>query len=223
MDLKQRILALLDQGENFRHAPEFTLEAIRAEVTKTEVTSRTEIKTQSADGLNGTTVIEAGANTSGVTEYKPELTTPAEGRGYAQPHRALVPQGSHVFATQVAAAAVARPKTGRSGGIVGWAPTDGPVRRVAVSEYELPRYEREFRVRTRGGWIGTVWLQVDPAQPNRPMNAPVWQYFYRNDGCKALDSNDRDCLCWHDEGAGPMPEKLRADSPDNATYWRVKP
>ena len=29
------------------------------------------------------------------------------------------------------------------------------------------------------------------------------QYYYKVDGCPAVDSESPDCICWHDEGAGP--------------------
>lgn len=31
------------------------------------------------------------------------------------------------------------------------------------------------------------------------------QYYYKVDGCKAFSASDPNCICWHDEGTGPMP------------------
>jgi hypothetical protein len=48
------------------------------------------------------------------------------------------------------------------------------------------------------------------------------QYFYKVDSCKALIAEDQNCICWHDEGTGPLPEHTR--SPDNRCgSWREKP
>lgn len=45
------------------------------------------------------------------------------------------------------------------------------------------------------------------------------QYYYRVTGCPAQSSTDPNCICWHDEGAGPL------ESTDNAPNmsWRKKP
>lgn len=43
------------------------------------------------------------------------------------------------------------------------------------------------------------------------------QYYYKHDSCKAVSPRDPDCICWRDEGTGPMA---------NSTYeleWRDKP
>lgn len=32
----------------------------------------------------------------------------------------------------------------------------------------------------------------------------VSQYYFKNNSCKAESANDPDCICWHDEGTGPM-------------------
>lgn len=32
----------------------------------------------------------------------------------------------------------------------------------------------------------------------------VRQYYFKNNSCKAESAHDPDCICWHDEGTGPM-------------------
>lgn len=49
----------------------------------------------------------------------------------------------------------------------------------------------------------------DPAQVSR-------QYYYRVNECNAVGPKSPDCICWHDEGTGPL-----ADG--TATNWRDKP
>lgn len=54
----------------------------------------------------------------------------------------------------------------------------------------------------------------------------VRQYYYQVNGCKAKLSTDANCICWHDEGTGPL-----GDEKFNAKYglgeiklgWRDKP
>lgn len=50
--------------------------------------------------------------------------------------------------------------------------------------------------------------------------APVGkrQYFYRMTGCNAGGADDSDCICWHDEGTGPL-----VDEPDMIRSWREAP
>lgn len=54
--------------------------------------------------------------------------------------------------------------------------------------------------------------------------AKVRQYYYRTNNCKAPDSKDPACDCWHDEGTGPLGNKE-----DNRKWgvspssWRDKP
>ena len=32
----------------------------------------------------------------------------------------------------------------------------------------------------------------------------VRQYYFKDNSCKAESAHDPDCICWHDEGTGPM-------------------
>ena len=43
----------------------------------------------------------------------------------------------------------------------------------------------------------------------------IQQYYYKMDDCPATNASDRDCICWHEAGSGPMPEGARC--------WREKP
>ena len=47
---------------------------------------------------------------------------------------------------------------------------------------------------------------------------PTRQYYYRVNGCLAEDSSSETCICWHDEGTGPL-----KDRPDRVHDWRDKP
>lgn len=51
------------------------------------------------------------------------------------------------------------------------------------------------------------------------------QYFYKNDACKAISSLRSDCICWHDKGTGPQPEKAEGNGGwrEGETEWRDKP
>ena len=70
--------------------------------------------------------------------------------------------------------------------------------------------------------IHNTELAIDAIRAHlaKPQGEPsTRQYYYRNSTCKALTSNDPDCICWHDEGAGPYPKE-----PDNLRLnWRAKP
>lgn len=48
-----------------------------------------------------------------------------------------------------------------------------------------------------------------------------YQYFYKDDQCKATLAMDDDCICWHDEGTGPFKNESR-DDPVDIVNWRVK-
>lgn len=47
---------------------------------------------------------------------------------------------------------------------------------------------------------------------------PTRQYYYRVNGCLAEDSSSETCMCWHDEGTGPL-----RDHPEEIGRWREKP
>ncbi len=52
-----------------------------------------------------------------------------------------------------------------------------------------------------------------------------YQYYYKNNDCKASEATDADCICWHDEGTGPFPDiRYSSRSWHNIpSFWRVKP
>ena len=41
-------------------------------------------------------------------------------------------------------------------------------------------------------------------QPAALKPATKRQYYYRMDNCPASEPTDENCICWHDEGAGPI-------------------
>jgi hypothetical protein len=47
------------------------------------------------------------------------------------------------------------------------------------------------------------------------------QYYYRKDGCKAYATTDPDCICWHDEGTGPLFNNPMTTTEPSS--WRAKP
>lgn len=49
-----------------------------------------------------------------------------------------------------------------------------------------------------------------------------FEYYYRSDGCKAVDAEAPDCTCWHAEGSGPWPNE-RHDSETPFLNWRIAP
>jgi hypothetical protein len=44
------------------------------------------------------------------------------------------------------------------------------------------------------------------------------QYYYKVNDCKATDARDPDCICWHDEGTGPL-----STGNFKPIEWRDKP
>lgn len=44
------------------------------------------------------------------------------------------------------------------------------------------------------------------------------QYYYNVIACRAIHATDPDCICWHDEGTGPL-----ANHPEHQREWRVSP
>jgi hypothetical protein len=69
-------------------------------------------------------------------------------------------------------------------------------------------------------------MQAKVVESNEARN----QYYYKVDGCKAPNSSDADCICWHDEGTGPLQgpdskwlaEMIGAKAAAPRT-WRYKP
>ena len=48
------------------------------------------------------------------------------------------------------------------------------------------------------------------------------QYFYRSEKCKAKESGDSDCTCWHEEGSGPFHDSIASDI-YTTLEWREAP
>jgi hypothetical protein len=48
------------------------------------------------------------------------------------------------------------------------------------------------------------------------------QYYYKVDGCQVADTKSPHCICWHDEGTGPLANNPSADE-SQARSWRAKP
>lgn len=46
----------------------------------------------------------------------------------------------------------------------------------------------------------------------------IRQYYYKVAGCRAISPESLDCICWHDEGTGPL-----ADGNPEPEHWRDKP
>lgn len=64
--------------------------------------------------------------------------------------------------------------------------------------------------------------QANKLTESHPMNrihrGPIRQYYYKVNGCKEEDTKSINCICWHDEGTGPL---ARGDyAPKD---WRLKP
>lgn len=51
----------------------------------------------------------------------------------------------------------------------------------------------------------------------------VWQYFYRTHGCPADSANEKECICWHDEGTGNFPTAKHNMNSKFPSEWRKKP
>ena len=48
------------------------------------------------------------------------------------------------------------------------------------------------------------------------------QYYYKNNKCTATAATASSCICWYEEGSGPLPdEKSNSECPIVA--WRNKP
>ena len=64
----------------------------------------------------------------------------------------------------------------------------------------------EFGRAVLAKWGAPAPVGVEPAKR---------QYYYKVDGCPAVDSESPGCICWHDEGAGP-----RATADPTLVSWR---
>jgi hypothetical protein len=49
-----------------------------------------------------------------------------------------------------------------------------------------------------------------------------FQYYYKTNNCKAKTAQDKNCVCWHDEGTGPYKDQ-RHDDETPLVDWRIKP
>ena len=63
-----------------------------------------------------------------------------------------------------------------------------------------------------------VWAVMESIEPV----VEKYQYYYRNTECPAHKPTDDNCICWHDEGAGPHPEWQYKPKFFN-DEWRIKP
>ena len=67
--------------------------------------------------------------------------------------------------------------------------------------------------------MGDPLVTAAPAKADEPAPAqPKRQYYYKALGCNAADANDPCCICWYDEGTGPM-----AGEEDSIKTWRAAP
>jgi len=70
---------------------------------------------------------------------------------------------------------------------------------------------------TDGVGIPMGWMPMEmPEDRDIEVEIPKRQYFYRNNGCQAISADDPDCICWRDEGTGPLKDYTPKD-------WRIKP
>jgi hypothetical protein len=56
-------------------------------------------------------------------------------------------------------------------------------------------------------WLADNPQPVEQAKPTR-------QYYYKVNNCIATSPDSDQCICWHNEGEGPLPD-------DSATHWRT--
>lgn len=56
------------------------------------------------------------------------------------------------------------------------------------------------------------------AQPSVEPVGERRQYFYKVFDCKARDADEPGCICWHDEGTGPL-----VSEPERIKHWRTTP
>lgn len=54
-----------------------------------------------------------------------------------------------------------------------------------------------------------------------PVLPVILQYYYKVDGCKATRADDPACICWHDEGTGPLASEIH-QRPYWARDWRIR-
>lgn len=64
-------------------------------------------------------------------------------------------------------------------------------------------------------WAKAARAAVEGSRTGAPATR---QYYYRVNDCEASESRDPACICWHDEGTGPL-----RDEPETIKSWRDKP
>nr|WP_315237709.1 hypothetical protein [uncultured Albidiferax sp.] len=81
--------------------------------------------------------------------------------------------------------------------------THGPSTAMAVDRAgrDMPMYQSQL---------------VAGTETSAPGGLLARQYFYKQNDCSAYSSKDAECICWHDEGTGPL-----AESPDEIRSWRT--
>ncbi len=73
---------------------------------------------------------------------------------------------------------------------------------------------RKTRQPTRRFWTYSISSSTRSAMQGLGM-ITTRQYFYKQDGCKAIDAKDPQCICWHDEGTGRYPEGIELPTREN--------
>lgn len=74
---------------------------------------------------------------------------------------------------------------------------------------------------TQLAWIAERWITCNDEGPAKAPVEPVGerrQYFYKVFHCKARDADEPGCVCWHDEGTGPL-----VSEPERIKHWRTTP
>lgn len=52
------------------------------------------------------------------------------------------------------------------------------------------------------------------------------QYYYKRNSCQASHSHDPDCICWHNEGSGPLSSVKQGQDCETTGVkltWRLAP
>jgi len=66
--------------------------------------------------------------------------------------------------------------------------------------------------------------EIPPVAPVQQIVIGLRQYYYHTYQCQSLSSRGSDCICWHDEGTGPMPSGywIDAQGEKRELEWRCK-
>lgn len=65
-------------------------------------------------------------------------------------------------------------------------------------------------------------LRARQERETKGQSSTTWQYCYAQKHCPAHSTSKSNCICWFDEGAGPMPAAHHAANP-RSVAWREKP